>query len=340
MRKFLLAVLLLLAVYFLLTRFTEVEQVAQTLQRGDVKWILLAIGLHFVWLVNLAASFRSCYRLLGIDETIERLLLLSLGANFVNVIAPAAGVSGLAVFITDSRIRGKPTGRVTSAAALSIMYDYVAFIVVLALGLTVLIRRDRLGAAEITASLILLAIASVFATLLWLGMRSGERLGGALAWMARMVNRLLHPLRRRAYLSEDKAREFAGEVAEGLAIARQAPRGAILLPAALALSKQALLISMLFMVFMAFGQAFSVGTLVAGYAIGYLFVIVSPTPSGIGFVEGAMTLALTTLRVPLAAASIITLAFRGITVWLTLFYGAIAMRWIGQEPSATGPSQA
>lgn len=336
MRKFLLAVLLFLGVYFLLTRFTEVEQVAQTLRRGDVKWILLAIGLHFVWLVNIAACFRSCYRLLGIEETIERLLLLSLGANFVNVIAPAAGVSGLAVFISDSRMRGKPTGRVTSAAALSIMYDYLAFIIVLGLGLTVLIRRGRLGAAEITASLVMLAIASVFASLLWLGMRSGDKLGEALAWMARAVNRLLRPIRKRDYLSEDNARGFAGEVAEGLAIARQAPRGTIILPAALALSKQALLISILFMVFMAFGQAFSVGTLVAGFAIGYLFVIVSPTPSGIGFVETAMTLALTTLRVPLAAATIITLAFRGITVWLTLLYGMIAMRWIGHEPPATG----
>jgi uncharacterized protein (TIRG00374 family) len=223
--------------------------------------------------------------------------------------------------------------------ALSILYDYLAFIIVLGLGLTVLIRRDRLEAGEIWASAVLLAIASVFAFLLWLGMRSGDQLGRALAWMARSVNRVLRPLRRGNYLSEDAARTFACEAAEGLGIARQAPRGAILLPAALALSKQAMLISILFMVFMAFGQAFSVGTLVAGYAIGYLFLIVSPTPSGIGFVEGAMTLALTTLRVPLAAATIITLAYRGITLWLTLLYGMIAMRWIGQQPSLPGPAQ-
>lgn len=334
MRKFAVALVFLMAVYFLLTRFTEVEQVARTLQRGDVKWIIMGIGLQFVWLVNVAACFRACYRLMGVEESIERLLLLSLGANFVNVIAPAAGVSGLAVFISDCRARGKPTGRVTSAAALSVLYDYLAFIIVLGLGLTVLIRRDRLGAAEVSASAILLAIAMVFGVLLWLGMRSGESLGQALAWMAHMVNRVVRPLRRRDYLSEDNARAFAMEAAEGLAIARQAPRGAILLPAALALSKQALLISILFMVFMAFGQAFSVGTLVAGYAIGYLFLIVSPTPSGIGFVEGAMTLALTTLRVPLAAATIITLAYRGITLWLTLLYGMVAMRWIGRQPTA------
>jgi uncharacterized membrane protein YbhN (UPF0104 family) len=329
-------VLFLLAVYFLLTRFTEVEQVALTLQRGDMKWMVMAVALQFVWLVNVAASFRACYRLLGIEDSIERLLLLALGANFVNVIAPAAGVSGIAVFLTDCRARGKPTGRVTSAVALSILYDYLAFIIVLGLGLTVLIRRDRLGAGEITASAVLLTIASVSPSCSGWGCVPATS-GHVLAWMARTVNRVLGPCAAEL-LSEDAAGS-PSEAAEGLGIARQAPRGAILLPAALALSKQALLISILFMVFMAFGQAFTVGTLVAGYAIGYLFLIVSPTPSGIGFVEGAMTLALTTLRVPLAAATIITLAYRGITLWLTLLYGMIAMRWIGQQPSAPGSVQ-
>src|SRR4030042_1182982 len=179
MRKFLVALLFLLAVYFLLTRFTEVEQVALTRQRGDMKWVVLGVALQFVGLVNVAASFRACYRLVGVEESIERWLLLALGANFVNVIAPAAGVSGIAVFLSDCRARGKPTGRVTSAVALSILYDYLAFIVVLGLGLTVLFRRDRLGAGEISASVLLLTIASVFAVLLWLGVRSGDQLGPA-----------------------------------------------------------------------------------------------------------------------------------------------------------------
>lgn len=51
-----------------------------------------------------------------------------------------------------------------------------------------------------------------------------------------------------------------------------------------------------------------------------------------------MTLALTTLRVPLAAATIITLAYRGITLWLTLLYGMIAMRWIARHPPAAEPT--
>ena len=70
-------------------------------------------------------------------------------------------------------------------------------------------------------------------------------------------------------------------------------------------------------------------------------MVVTPTPAGIGFVEGLMTLALNGLEVPLASAAVITLAYRGITLWLFLLYGMIAFRWIGggsaPAPNA-GPS--
>jgi uncharacterized protein (TIRG00374 family) len=134
-------------------------------------------------------------------------------------------------------------------------------------------------------------------------------------------------------LSMARAHRFAVEVSQGLHEARQR-RGGLALPAALALSNKALMISILFLVFLAFGQPFSVGTLVAGFSIGYLFLIVSPTPSGIGFVEGAMTLVLNSLGIPLAAAAIVTLAYRGITFWFPLLYGMVAFRLVGRASAA------
>ncbi len=68
------------------------------------------------------------------------------------------------------------------------------------------------------------------------------------------------------------------------------------------------------------------GTIVAGFAIAYLFLIVSPTPSGIGIVEGVMAIALVSLRVNISHAVIITLAYRAVTFWLPLVVGALAFR--------------
>ena len=84
-------------------------------------------------------------------------------------------------------------------------------------------------------------------------------------------------------------------------------------------------------IFIAFQVPFSAGTIIGGFAISYLFLIVSPTPSGVGIVEGIMPLALSSLRVPWSEAVIITLAYRGITFWLPLAFGAVAFRMLERE---------
>jgi uncharacterized protein (TIRG00374 family) len=336
MRTFLIALVFLLAVVFVIGRFTEAQQIAETLQRGDWRWLVAASLLVIVWTVNVAVSMRSIYRALGIDEGIKRMVPLTAAAFFVNVVAPTAGMSGIAVFLAEAKRRDQPLGRVSTAGAMLVLYDYAAFLLVLILGLTVLFRANQLTAAEITASFLLFALAVGLAVLLYLGMRSGEQLGDALAWMARAANAILRPFMRRDYLRVDRAREFAHDAAEGLREARRSPEQ-LLVPAALALSSKALLISILFLVFMAFRQPFSVGTLIAGFSIAYLFLIISPTPSGIGFVEGILTLTLSSLRVPLAASALIALAYRGLTLWLPLGYGLLAFRYVslqGAPPSA------
>jgi uncharacterized protein (TIRG00374 family) len=83
--------------------------------------------------------------------------------------------------------------------------------------------------------------------------------------------------------------------------------------------------------FLCFEVPFTVGTIIGGFSISYLFLIVSPTPSGIGIVEGVMPLALSSLNVPWSQAVIITLAYRGITFWLPLGVGAVAFRTLNRQ---------
>ena len=91
-----------------------------------------------------------------------------------------------------------------------------------------------------------------------------------------------------------------------------------------------LMMLVLMVSFLSFQVPFTPGTIIGGFSISYLFLIVSPTPSGIGIVEGIMPLALTSLRVPWSQAVIITLAYRGITFWFPLGVGAIAFRMLNR----------
>lgn len=330
MRKLIFAVVLLLCTMFVIGQLAEVQAIADTLRQGDWRFILLGLIIEMAWLVTVALSYRAIFQATGVDEKINKLILMSAAANFLNVVAPTAGMGGMAVFISGARQRGYSSGRVTVAGVLYVLFDYAGFLCVLTVGLFILIRRNNINAAELGASAILVSIAIVLATLLYLGMRSATALGRALAWMARQVNGLLRPFTHREYLSEDRAHQFANDAAEGLRELRHNPRN-LILPMALALGNKALLISILSLTFMAFQIPFSVGTVIAGFSIAYLFLIVSPTPSGIGVVEGALTISLGSLYVPLGAAAVITLAYRGITFWIPLLFGLFAFRILSRQ---------
>jgi glycosyltransferase 2 family protein len=324
-RKLIVSTVLLLGVMFVLFRASELENILQTLERANFWFLALALIIQAVWFVVLGWDFRSIYGLLGLKESLRRLMVIATAGSFVNIVTLSAGVGGLAIFISEGRRRSLPPGKVTVASALYLILDEAAFLCVLAVALIILIRRNDLGAGEIAAALILLLVASVWILLLYLGYRSAEALGNTLAKIARIINRILRPLLRREYLSESRAHSFAKEIAEGVATLPQNYRN-LIQPFLLSLASKALLMAVLICSFLSFGVPYTAGTIVAGFAIAYLFLIVSPTPSGIGIVEGVMALALVSLRVNIGHAVIITLAYRAVTFWLPLVVGALAFR--------------
>jgi uncharacterized protein (TIRG00374 family) len=337
MRKIIIALVLFLAIAFVIFRFSELQNILDTLHHSDYRFLLAALIIELIWLFNSATVYSTLYRLVGLKEESYHLVLVATAANFVNVIAPSVGVGGMAIFLDDAKRRNHSSGRVLVVGVLYLLFDYLAFLFVLALGLIVLFRRNNLNAGELTAAAILLAIASGVGFLLFLGYRSADRLGKALAWMAHQINRIVHPFIHREYLHEEQAHLFAREVADGIAMIR-GKRKQLLWPFLFSLNNFALLICVLAFTFLALGTPFTVGTLVGGFSIGYLFLIVSPTPSGLGVVEGMMTIALNTLRVKWEAAVLITLTYRFITFWFPLAVGAVAFRILGGKRKAVQES--
>jgi len=335
MRRLLILLVISLGAFFIFSRFAEVEQVIDSFREGDPAWLALAVGVQFIWLVNVTASFWVIYRILGLRERFWHLGLVAVSAQFVSVVAPSAGMGGMAVLIADGNKRGLPSGRVTTGGALFVFGEQSSLLAVVLLGLFFLFRLDQLSTASVLAALVLAGIALVTGLVLVMGMRSPVLLATVLTRLGTLLNRILHPILRRDSVNISRAQTFADDVYEGLQVVRKSP-GMLLIPAGLAFTSKALLITILGLVFVAFGQSFTITMLIASFSIGYLFYIVSPTPSGVGFVEGAMTLVLTSFGLSLALSAVITLAFRGLTFWLTVLYGMLALRWVGleQQPAA------
>jgi len=216
MRNFIFAVGLLFGVIFIASHFTEVEQITITLQRGDWRFILLSVLLVLIWLVNMAASYKTIFHVIGIEESLSRLLILTAAATFINVIAPSAGIGGMSVFIAEARQKGKTGARAIVAGALFVIFDYLGFFLFLGLGLIVLFRRNILTGTEITASAIMFFMFTGMSLLLYLGFKSEQALADALAWLTRVGNRLLKPFRRHKKFSEEGARSIAHDAVGGL----------------------------------------------------------------------------------------------------------------------------
>jgi uncharacterized protein (TIRG00374 family) len=92
-----------------------------------------------------------------------------------------------------------------------------------------------------------------------------------------------------------------------------------------------LMIVIMALTFIEFQIGWSIGTLVASYTLAYLFLVVSPTPSGIGIVEGILPLAMVGLGIPLGEAIIVTLSYRAVTFWIPFLLGGISLRLLERE---------
>jgi glycosyltransferase 2 family protein len=333
MRKFLFALILLVGVIFIIASLAEVQAIYETLQRGDWRFLFMAILVQILWLFNVAASYCSIFSALQLKERFINLVPMSAAAFFFNTVAPSGGLSGLGVFINQARIHNYSPARATVAGAIYIFIEYVSFLVILAFGLTILFRRNSLDGEEIVASAMIVGLAIFKATLLYLGAHSSDRLGRFLARLVGLVNRILRPFLRREYLSETRAYSFASDISGGIQLVLQNPKKMIL-PGLLGLSKQLVLIAVLYLTFLAFRVNVTPLTVVAAFSIGTLFVHISPTPSGLGVVEGMMTLGLRSMGIPIGAAVVVTLAYRAFTFWFPFFIGLVSVRFLDRLQKA------
>ena len=325
MRRIVVVIIVLLAVAYIVFSFAELQKISEVLKKSNPVFLLIAFLFEIICLYNNSATFGALYRLVGLNENRRQLFLMTMAANFVNVIAPSAGVGGIAVFMDMARKRKISTARVLVVGVLYLVYEYAALFCILLLGFIVLIRRHNLNAGELIAAGFLLVLALADGAMLVLGYKSSEQLGKVLAWLSQLINRILKPFLHRDWLKIENAYNFSREVAEGIATIRGSHKN-LVWPFLFTLNNKALLICVLAFSFLALNTPFSIGTLVGGFSISYLFFYASPTPSGVGFVEGILPAALNTLKVPFTEAVLITLIFRVITLWFPLILGGVAFR--------------
>jgi glycosyltransferase 2 family protein len=325
LKRWIIWLLIISFLWLVISRMTEISYLADTLSKGQWQWVWVAIFLQVIYYLTLAELYRSGFDTVGVKARIRDLVPVTFASLFVNVAVPTAGASGAALFVDDATHRGQSATRAAAGTLLVLVVSYTSVLLVLIAGMAYLFIQDSLRLYEIIGASILLVGTLGQVTLLLLGLWRPEWMHRMLISIQRLVNNLAAHFHRPDILEASWAEITAGEFSEAArAIVAHPSRLARTL--AIALFAHALNLACLFTLFLSFHQTVNLGVLVAGYAMGMLFLIVSITPQGIGVVEGVMTLVFTSLHVPAAQSAVVSLAFRGLTFWLPLLIGFILLR--------------
>ncbi len=324
-RRLLLVLLVIAFVVVVVSRLTEIEHLVATLRQGLWPWVLAAAFLQGMYYAAYAALFHAAFRVVEVDGRWRDLLPVLLASLLINTLAPSGGTAGTALFVDDAARRGQSPARALAGTLLVRVADACAFAAVLVVGLAHLFLRHDLKAYEITAAVLLLLGTAGLTAVLLLGLWRPAQLRRGLGWIERAAVRLAAWFRRPSPLSPGWAERNADEFTQaGVAIGARPHR--LVRPLVVALAAHLVDLASLYTLFLAFRQPIAPGALVAGYAMGILFWKMSPIPEGVGVVEGVMILVFVSLGVPAAQATIVALAFRGLTFWLPMVFGFFMVR--------------
>lgn|SRR5574341_1676168 len=323
--------------YALYTYRDQLAEIWDVLQRGLWYWIGLTAIVLGLAMYNQALLYADIYDALSLPSSKRELLPLYLVRRFVQVAAPSGGFSGWVPFIQFARRRDISIGAVFVANLIYTILWYSTFAVFLLLGLLFLFIAHDLQWFEISAAIVLLAADLIMIglfVLAWFAPQVPPRL---MRWVWVSLRWAFSLIKRPPPLREQQLHNFASDLSEGITQMRRAGWRRLVVPTGHAFLNETLHLLMFYISALAFGAHLSFGVLVAAYSVSVLFWVVSPTPGGLGFVEGTLIIVLTTLAVPAGQATAITLAYRGITFWLPFILGFIALRWFRNYPEPVEP---
>ncbi len=324
-QRWLFAGLVLAFLWVLVQRFAEIQQLVGTLATGHWPWILTAIGLELAYYVAFAALFKSAFDLTEISTRMRDLIPISFAFLFANTTMASGGTAGLALFVDDARRRGGSIGRATAGTLLAHTANYGMFAVLLSLGIFFLFLQNDLTSLELMSALILFLLVFFMCGVLVLGLRWPDGLLRLLQTIQDTGNRIGSWLKRPSFFPANWAEKSTKDfLAASQAIAAHPRRVMRLI--LLALLTHGIHLLVLLALFFAFNQPVTPGVLLAGYTISLLFMIVSPTPNGIGIVETLVPIMYRSLGIPVEIGLVITLAFRGITFWIPMIIGFVLLR--------------
>jgi uncharacterized protein (TIRG00374 family) len=230
------------------------------------------------------------------------------------------------MFASDARKRGESEAAAVTAVILALLVDYASIAVMLLIAMLYLFSIHSLGLQVIIPAIAFFVLTFGLFLLIYFAGKNKQLLKRILDWCKNLLNKLMKMVHRPiAVRDETVVDRFITELENSYKIMRE-DRRPLFVALGYILSSQFMYLISLYVLFLSLGIEPLYRVILAGYAIGVMFIVISPTPSGVGFVEGSMALAYSSLGVPGAAAATVTLIYRGFSFWMPLLIGFVNLQ--------------
>jgi len=336
LRKLIIGVIIIVALAVVVLRGDQLVELVETMQRGYLPLLLLAIASQFGKYVCQSFAYAAAFKTVGEKRRARDMLPLVFGSFFVNTLAPSLNMAGMGLVVDDSRLRGIPAGHSTSAALLMQMSIESGFFFVMIGGFIVLHFSGHLDPLWLLALLYVMFIVGFMASLMVIGRKNPSLVISVLQRPERLINRLSVRFRKGKEVAPwverlvENFSEAAGSIAHN-------PQKAVLV-FLFSICASLCELTCFCLVGLSFGLAVP-SALLGGYVVATLFAMISVTPQGLGVVEVLIVALLSAYGVPGSVGTAVALTYRGLVFWMPFTVGALLIHRTKSFSGDTGKKQ-
>lgn len=327
LKRLVFPILLLLGVIVFFTKLSDFENLLILIRQGSSIGILISFSLSLLVICLQAKLIQILYSSFKIRESVRYCVFLILGMNFANTILPSIGFSGVTLFVTEAKAKNIKISTALSVSILYFFYYFTSFSIILFFSLIALFYTTGITLYQIIAVLLFIIVLIIIGSFLYNVSHSKQRSLKIMTILVAFANTPYKWLKQKSIIKKSHLVDLAHGMYQKLVYFREI-RGSLTTPVLYGLSIHLINILMLGYLFLAFNQSVSIIAVVVGFSMAVLFSLISITPSGVGFVEGAMILSFKSFNIDYEVAIIITLVYRGMQFWLPFLLGIYTARKI------------
>lgn len=335
-KRYMLIIFAILAVVALvLFGWPQITEAFRLIITAEWQILLVVPLIRLTSFFALARFYQTALAAFKYKARIGKLYTLALAVNFVNQIAPTAGISG-ATFLSYNLRDEAPAGKVTLIEYGRYFLTYTSYALLLSAALAIVYFSGQIDRILIRIILLLVAGGVVASIGFVLAIRSKRQLNKVVYFGQRIVDRAGKLLRKseKPLVGRERMEKVMREFHDGYSlIVRE--RNRLGWPFTYALLVNLLEVSTLYLIFLSLGMVLNPGVVIIAYAVANSLGGVSLVPGDFGIYEITMVTILSFIGIPLAVALSATVLYRVLNKAMVLPVGFFFYsRFVSQIPES------